>query len=116
MHLFGIQFNIINIILAAFVFGQGDDYTIFMVEGLDYERRTGKAILPQFRSEVLLSALILLIGIGVLVVSKHPAMYSLGAVTLIGMTSVVLMAFTLPALLFRAQDYVKKWWNRKHCK
>ncbi len=113
MHLFDIQFNIINIILAAFVFGQGDDYTIFMVEGLDYERRTGKAILPQFRSEVLLSALILLIGIGVLVVSKHPAMYSLGAVTLIGMTSVVLMAFTLPALLFRAQDYVKKWWGKR---
>ncbi len=114
MHLLGIQFNIINIILAAFVFGQGDDYTIFMVEGLDYERRTGKAILPQFRSEVLLSALILLIGIGVLVVSKHPAMFSLGAVTLIGMTSVVLMAFTLPALLFRAQDYAKKWWNGRH--
>ncbi len=113
MHLFGIQFNIINIILAAFVFGQGDDYTIFMVDGLDYERRTGKAILPQFRSEVLLSALILLIGIGVLVVSKHPAMYSLGAVTLIGMTSVVLMAFTLPTLLFRAQDYVKKWWGKR---
>ncbi len=113
MHLFGIQFNIINIILAAFVFGQGDDYTIFMVEGLDYERRTGKAILPQFRSEVLLSALILLIGIGVLVVSKHPAMYSLGAVTLIGMTSVVLMAFTLPALLFRARDYVCKWWHSR---
>ena len=114
MHLFGIQFNIINIILAAFVFGQGDDYTIFMVEGLDYERRTGKAILPQFRSEVLLSALILLIGIGVLVVSKHPAMYSLGAVTLIGMTSVVLMAFTLPALLFRAQDLFHKHFPHSH--
>ncbi len=112
MHLFGIQFNIINIILAAFVFGQGDDYTIFMVEGLDYERRTGKSILPQFRSEVLLSALILLIGIGVLVVSKHPAMFSLGAVTLIGMTSVVLMAFTLPALLFKMKDFIKRKWGQ----
>lgn len=107
MHLFDIQFNIVNIILAAFVFGQGDDYTIFMVEGLDYERKTGRSILPQFRSEILLSALILLIGIGVLVLSKHPAMYSLGAVTLIGMMSVVVMAFTIPPLLFRLKDRLK---------
>ena len=107
MLLLGIQFNIVNIILAAFVFGQGDDYTIFMVEGLEYERRTGKPILPQFRSEILLSALILLIGIGVLVFSKHPAMYSLGAVTLIGMLSVVVMAFTIPPLLFRVKDKLR---------
>ena len=113
MHLFGIQFNIINIILATFVFGQGDDYTIFMVDGLDYERKTGKSILPQFRSEILLSALIMLIGIGVLVFAKHPAMYSLGAVTLIGMTSVVLMAFTIPPLLFAAKDYIVKTYSNK---
>ena len=30
MGLTGIQFNIVNIILATFIFGQGDDYTIFM--------------------------------------------------------------------------------------
>ncbi len=109
MHLFGIQFNIINIILATFVFGQGDDYTIFMVEGLEYERKTGKTILPQFRSEILLSALIMLIGIGVLVFAKHPAMHSLGAVTLIGMTSVVLMAFTIPPLFYNLK---KRIWQR----
>ena len=33
MALLGIQFNIINIILSTFIFGQGDDYTIFMTEG-----------------------------------------------------------------------------------
>ena len=27
------EFNIVNIILATFIFGQGDDYTIFMTEG-----------------------------------------------------------------------------------
>ena len=114
MHLFGIQFNIINIILATFVFGQGDDYTIFMVEGLEYERKTGKTILPQFRSEILLSALIMLIGIGVLVFAKHPAMHSLGAVTLIGMTSVVLMAFTIPPLLFAVKRSLGKRGTGKH--
>lgn len=101
MQLFGLQFNIVNIILATFIFGQGDDYTIFMVEGLLYEHRTGKPILPQYRQSILLSALIMLIGIGILVFAVHPAMHSLGTVTLIGMSVVLLMATTVPPLLFR---------------
>ncbi len=101
MQLFGLQFNIVNIILATFIFGQGDDYTIFIVEGLLYEHRTGKPILPQYRQSIILSALIMLIGIGILVLAVHPAMHSLGAVTLIGMSVVLLMATTIPPLLFR---------------
>ena len=101
MQLCHLQFNIVNIILATFIFGQGDDYTIFIVEGLLYERRTGKQILPQYQQSILLSALIMLIGIGILVFAVHPAMHSLGAVTLIGMTIVLLMAVTIPPLCMR---------------
>ena len=101
MQLMGLQFNIVNIILATFIFGQGDDYTIFVVEGLLYEHRTGKPILPQYRQSIFLSALIMLVGIGILVLAIHPAMHMLGAVTLIGMCTVVLMALTIPNLLFR---------------
>ena len=101
MQLFGLQFNIVNIILATFIFGQGDDYTIFIVEGLLYERRTGKTILPQYRQSIMLSALIMLIGIGILVFAVHSAMHSLGVVTLIGMSVVLLMAVTIPPFLFR---------------
>ncbi len=90
-----------NIILATFIFGQGDDYTIFIVEGLLYEHRTGKPILPQYRQSILLSALIMLIGVGILVLAVHPAMHSLGVVTLIGMSVVLLMAVTVPPMLFR---------------
>lgn len=101
MQLFGLQFNIVNIILATFIFGQGDDYTIFIVEGLLYEHRTGKQILPQYRQSILLSALIMLIGIGILALAVHPAMHSLGVITLIGMSVVLIMAITIPPLLFR---------------
>ena len=101
MQCFGLQFNIVNIILATFIFGQGDDYTIFIVEGLLYEHRTGKTILPQYRQSILLSALIMLVGIGILVFAVHPAMHSLGVVTLIGMSVVLLMSMTVPQLLFR---------------
>ena len=105
MQMTGLQFNIVNIILATFIFGQGDDYTIFIVEGLLYEHRTGKPILPQYKQSILLSALIMLIGIGILAVAVHPAMHSLGVVTLIGMTIVLIMSLTIPPLLFKG--YVK---------
>ena len=101
MQFFGLQFNIVNIILATFIFGQGDDYTIFVVEGLLYEHQTGKPMLPQYRQSILLSALIMLVGIGILVLAVHPAMHSLGVVTLIGMSIVLLMAMTIPPLLFK---------------
>ena len=101
MRLFGLQFNIVNIILATFIFGQGDDYTIFITEGLMYEYATGKKILRSFKNAVVLSALIMLIGIGALIVAKHPALRSLAAVTVVGMFTVVAMAYYLPPLVFR---------------
>lgn len=101
MQLAAIQFNIVNIILATFLFGQGDDYTIFVLEGALHEQKTGEPMLPQFRQSILLSALIMLISLGVLLIARHPAMHSLGTVTLIGMTCVVLMAWILPPMLLK---------------
>ena len=101
MGLTGLSFNIVNIILATFIFGMGDDYTIFITEGLVYERKTGKKILHSFKNAVVLSALIMFIGIGVLAFAKHPAMRSLGLVTVIGMITVVVMACYIPPVLYR---------------
>ena len=107
MGLTGLQFNIVNIILATFIFGQGDDYTIFITEGLLYERATGKKILRSYKNAVMLSALIMFVGIGALIFARHPAMRSLGQVTVIGMMTVVGMAWYLPPLVFR-------WLTTKH--
>jgi uncharacterized protein len=101
MQIGGIQFNIVNIILATFIFGQGDDYTIFITEGMMYEYAYGKKMLASYKSSVALSALIMFIGIGTLIFARHPAMRSLAEVTIIGMFTVVLMAYYLPPLLFR---------------
>lgn len=101
MQLSGMQFNIVNIILATFIFGQGDDYTIFITEGLMYEYTTGKRRLERYKGSVALSAAIMFIGIGTLIFSKHPAMRSLAEVAVIGMVTVVVMAYYLPPLLFR---------------
>ncbi len=102
MQLLGIQFNIVNIILATFIFGQGDDYTIFITEGLlrDYREGTGRRTLIGYQRSILLSAAIMLVGIGSLILAKHPAMHSLAEVTIIGMGVVVLMAWLLPPMIF----------------
>jgi 1-acyl-sn-glycerol-3-phosphate acyltransferase len=95
------KFNIVSIVLATFIFGQGDDYTLFILNGLTHEYTYRRQMLARSKNTILLSALILLAGIGTLIISKHPAMRSLAQVTIIGMISVVIMAYTLPPFLFR---------------
>lgn len=101
MNVFDIKFNIINIILATFIFGMGDDYTIFMTEGMMYEYTYRKKMMDTYKNTVALSALIMLVGIGSLIVARHPAMRSLAQVTIIGMFAVVLTAYIIPATCYR---------------
>lgn len=100
MSLLNMQFNIVNVILATFIFGQGDDYTIFITDGLINEYAYRKKLLPSFKNSIIISALIMFIGIGSLIVAKHPALHSLAEVTIVGMLTVVLMAWVVPPLVF----------------
>lgn len=100
MGMFNIKFNIINIIISTFIFGLGDDYSIFIMDGLLNEYKFGKKSLDSFKSSILLSALITIIGIGVMVLAKHPALQSIALITIIGMISVVFISFILQPLLF----------------
>ena len=101
MNIFDIRFNIVNIILATFIFGQGDDYTILMTEGLMHEFAYRRKILASYKKSIALSAMIMFVGMGMLIFAKHPALRSLAEVTIIGMFSVVIMAYIFPAQLFR---------------
>lgn len=101
MNLCDIRFNIVNIILSTFIFGQGDDYTIFVTEGLMYEYTHKKKVLASYKNSVFLSACIMFIGIGALIVAKHPAMKSLAELTIVGMFCVILMAYLFPPLIYK---------------
>ena len=101
MDVFDIRFNIVNIILATFIFGQGDDYTIFITEGLMYEYAYKRKLLASYKNTITLSSLIMFVGIGTLILAQHPALRSLAEITIIGMGTVVLMAFLLPPVIFR---------------
>lgn len=100
MGLFGVKFNIINIIISTFIFGLGDDYSIFIMDGLLTEYKYGKKNLDSFKSSILLSALITIVGIGVMIFAKHPALKSIALITIIGMVCVVFISFIVQPLLF----------------
>ncbi|MBM1105509.1 MMPL family transporter [Aurantibacter crassamenti] len=101
MGLFSIQFNIFNIIICTFIFGLGVDYSIFITNGLLAELKTGERLLPTHRTSIILSVITTILGVGVLIFAKHPALHSISLVSLIGILSAVAIAFTLQPLLFK---------------
>ncbi|MBX7180606.1 MAG: MMPL family transporter [Bacteroidia bacterium] len=101
MGIFGLKFNIVNIIIGTLLFGLGDDYSIFVLGGQLEEFKTGKKVLTSFKSSIFLSALTTLIGVGVLIFAKHPALKSIALVTIIGMVGVLIISFTISPFLFR---------------
>lgn len=100
MGLFHIEFNIFNVIISTFIFGLGIDYSIFITNGLLQQQKTGVIALPLYKTSVILSVITTIFGVGVLVFAKHPALYSISIVTIIGITSALIVAFTIQPILF----------------
>ena len=100
MGLAGIQFNIINIIISALIFGLGDDYSLFIMNGLLQEYKTGKKNLSSFKSSILLSAITTIVGLGVLIFAKHPALKSIALISIVGIVCVVIMSQILIPFFF----------------
>lgn len=101
MGLLGIEFNIFNIIISTFIFGLGVDYCIFITNGMLHNYKYGTNVLPTYKTSILLSVITTLLGVGVLVFAKHPALYSIAAVCLIGILSAIVMSFTFQPILFK---------------
>lgn len=100
MALFGMTFNIVNIIISTLIFGLGIDYSIFITRGLIKEYSTGEKVLTSFKTSIFFSSLTTIFGIGVLVFAQHPALKSMAIVTVVGLVSVLLIAFTIQPWLF----------------
>ncbi|MFZ1305962.1 MAG: 1-acyl-sn-glycerol-3-phosphate acyltransferase, partial [Ferruginibacter sp.] len=100
MGMAGIQFNIINIIISALIFGLGDDYSLFIMDGLLQEYKTGKKNLSSFKSSIILSAITTIVGLGVLIFAKHPALQSIALISIIGICCVVIMSQILIPFFF----------------
>ncbi|MEO6732506.1 MAG: 1-acyl-sn-glycerol-3-phosphate acyltransferase [Ferruginibacter sp.] len=100
MGIFSIQFNIINIIVSALIFGLGDDYSLFIMDGLLKEYKTGRKNLSSYKSSIFLSAITTIVGLGVLIFAQHPALRSIALISIIGIVCVVIMSQILIPFLF----------------
>lgn len=100
MGILGIEFNIVNIILSTFIFGIGDDFSIFIMDGLQNKYRTGQKVLNSHKTAIFFSAFTTVVGMGVLVFARHPALQSISLVSILGMAAVVLVAYTIQPLIF----------------
>ena len=108
MALLGLEFNLINIVIATFVYGIGVDYSIFVMEGLLAEARTGeKSMLEYHKVAIFYSALVLGIVIFSLIFATHPSIHSIGLITLIGMASTILITYSLQPWIFRKLVKIK---------
>ncbi|MFO7671817.1 MAG: MMPL family transporter [Bacteroidales bacterium] len=100
MGLFRIEINIFNIIISTFVFGLGIDYAIFIMNGIIAKHREGNQSLGPYKLSILLSALTTIGAIGVLIFARHPALKSIALVSIFGISTVVIISYTLLPLLF----------------
>ncbi|WP_299887230.1 MMPL family transporter [uncultured Lacinutrix sp.] len=101
MGLLDIKFNIFNIIISTFIFGLGVDYCIFITNGLLHEYHTGEKALPTHKISIILSVITTILGVGVLIFAKHPALHSIALVSIVGILSALIIAFTIQPLLFK---------------
>lgn len=101
MAIFQIPFNIVNILLSTFIFGIGDDFSIFVLDGLQSEFSRKKMILSSHKSAIFFSTFTVIVGMGALVFAKHPALHSISLISVVGMVAVWGVAHTIQPILYR---------------
>ncbi len=102
MAMFGLQFNLINIVVSTFIFGIGVDYSIFVMQGLLAEAKGKSAnLLDYHKAAIVFSAFVLMVVTVSMLFARHPAIRSIGVSTVIGMVSTIMITYTLQPFLFR---------------
>jgi len=107
MSVLGIQFNIFNIIVLSFIFGLGIDYGIFITKGILHKYTHNIDVINEYKSSILLSFLTTIIAVGTLIFAQHPAMRSIAIMAIIGISSTLIVTFTLQPLVLNFMLYNK---------
>ncbi|NIJ55120.1 1-acyl-sn-glycerol-3-phosphate acyltransferase [Dyadobacter arcticus] len=96
----GIKFNFVNVIVTTFIFGLGDDFSIFVTDGLLSKYKFKKDTLRSYQSAIALSATTTIIGTGVLFFAKHPAIHSISLISVLGIVCILFISFVFQPVLF----------------
>jgi len=96
----GIEFNFVNVVISTFIFGLGDDFSIFVMDGLLNKYKYKKNSLGSYTSAIILSAVTTIIGLGVLFFAKHPAIHSIAAISVLGIACILFLSLVFQPILF----------------
>jgi predicted RND superfamily exporter protein len=103
MALFGVQFNMANLLFVPLIIGIGIDNGVHIVHSFRATEKYEGERLPLARSTakaISLAALTTIVGFGSLMISSHRGIYSLGLLVSLGVGSVLIASLaTLPCLL-----------------
>jgi 1-acyl-sn-glycerol-3-phosphate acyltransferase len=113
----GLPIDLMNSIFVIFVIGVGEDYAVFLVTSKLEEWRGRPGHTAVNSASVLISALTTIFGFGVMVMAKHPVLFSMGTTVLIGMgfafiATLVLTPVGMNLLLFKDPPRgAPRWWH-----
>jgi SAM-dependent methyltransferase len=97
MGLCGVSIDLSNFIFVIFVIGVGGDYSLFLLMAELEPLRGYHARVASTGGAVTICALTTLFGVGVLVMARHPALFSIGIAALLGISlSLVATLFLVP--------------------
>lgn len=99
--MFGISFNFVNIIVATFIFGLGDDFSIFVTDGLLQKYKTNTNSIQSYKSAIVLSGVTTIIGTGALYFAYHPAIHSIAVISVVGIGCIMLVTLVVQPSVFR---------------
>jgi predicted RND superfamily exporter protein len=103
MALFGVQFNMANLLFAPLIIGIGIDNGVHIVHSFRATEKSEGEHVPLAKSTakaVTLAALTGIVGFGSLMIAGHRGIYSLGLLVALGISSVLIASLTtLPSLL-----------------
>lgn len=103
---FGMHVNLMNSLIVVFVFGVVGDYSLFLATAIAQAERMDDRSLASSSVGIVVSATTTMIGLGVLVVARHPALHSIGLTSLLGIGTGVLAVFTIIPLARRPGGHV----------
>jgi uncharacterized protein len=96
LYFFNIPLNVFSIIVCTLIIGHSIDFTIFMTDALRATTNEKRNI----KTSIVLSIITTLFTLGALVFAKHPALFSIASVAIIGILSAWIMTFILYPKMF----------------
>lgn len=103
MVIINLPINIISLMIFAFIFGLGIDYTLLMLYMSRKRGSHNNKFISHGAASITVAACTTIAGLGILAIAKHPVLVTLGVTGLIGIVSSYVCAIVLVPIMVRLE-------------